>query len=320
MKPLGSLLASPYFLGFALLYAVCLALSAWLSLFPLEEAVVVLLLMGLAFPGIAYLATRGATPMPTRRERSVAQAVALAGCVLLMVAYLGFGKTSLDGLAARALGEGSLLQALASAAGKLVVAVAIPFWVFRRFFGFRWRDFGLRPNPRGAAWLGHRRPLAVMALLWLVFQVFLGSAARPIREGAFSALELAVGLPLAFLWLVVEVGWVEEFFFRALLQNQLAGWLRSELGGVFVSAAIFGLAHAPGLYLRGAGSVTALGDAPSLLGALTWSVAILAVAGLSMGTLWARTRNLALVMLVHAAGDLLPSYPELMALLGRHAG
>jgi len=37
---------------------------------------------------------------------------------------------------------------------------------------------------------------------------------------------------LVYLWLVVEVGLVEEFFFRALLQSRLSVFLRSEVSGI----------------------------------------------------------------------------------------
>lgn len=72
-------------------------------------------------------------------------------------------------------------------------------------------------------------------------------------------------------------------------------------------ALLFGLAHAPGLYFRSAATLEGLGPHPSWLVAIGYSIAVTSVAGIFLGVLWMRTRNLLVVMLVHAAGDLLPN-------------
>jgi membrane protease YdiL (CAAX protease family) len=109
------------------------------------------------------------------------------------------------------------------------------------------------------------------------------------------------------LWLALEVGLVEEFFFRALLQTRLARLTGSELSGVIAASVLFGLVHVPGLYLRTAATQEALAASPSLASALAYSILITSVAGFFLGILWARTRNLAVVVVVHAAGDLIPN-------------
>ena len=81
----------------------------------------------------------------------------------------------------------------------------------------------------------------------------------------------------------------------------------SEIGGIVIASVLFGLLHAPGLYLRTAGTQEALGANPSLLSAVGYSFVITSVAGFFLGTLWARTRNFAVVVLVHVATDLLPN-------------
>ncbi len=70
---------------------------------------------------------------------------------------------------------------------------------------------------------------------------------------------------------------------------------------------LFGLAHAPGLYLRGAHAMEGLSDPPTLAWAVAYSVAVISPAGLLFGTLWARTRSLGLVVLLHGHMDLLPN-------------
>lgn len=46
---------------------------------------------------------------------------------------------------------------------------------------------------------------------------------------------------------------------------------------------------------------------PSLLMAVGYSIVITSVAGFFLGVLWARTRNFLVLILVHAAADLLPN-------------
>jgi hypothetical protein len=100
-------------------------------------------------------------------------------------------------------------------------------------------------------------------------------------------------MPLVFLWLVLEVSVVEEFFFRVLLQSRLSAALRSELGGIVLMSLIFGLVHAPGLYLRTSVTQEGLSAHPSFPMAVGYSIVITSVAGFFLGVLWARTRNFA---------------------------
>jgi membrane protease YdiL (CAAX protease family) len=110
------------------------------------------------------------------------------------------------------------------------------------------------------------------------------------------------------MWLLLEVGLVEEFFFRSLVQSQLAATFKSEVSGIVLMSLIFGLAHAPGFIFRHAGELEGLGPNPSALDSIAYSIVVLAVSGITFGVIWARTKNLFALMLVHAAGDLLPNF------------
>lgn len=105
----------------------------------------------------------------------------------------------------------------------------------------------------------------------------------------------------------VEAGLVEETFFRIILQSRLAALRGSQLSGLFLSALLFGVARAPGMYLRGAGAVDGLGGAPSLALAAAYCVTTLSLAGIVFGVLWARTRNWLLIVLLHGLTDMLPN-------------
>ncbi|HYA64529.1 MAG TPA: CPBP family intramembrane glutamic endopeptidase, partial [Candidatus Sulfotelmatobacter sp.] len=127
------------------------------------------------------------------------------------------------------------------------------------------------------------------------------------RSAHFPVWVIALAAPLSFAWLLIEVGVVEEFFFRVLLQERLAAVLRSPWGGLVLAALLFGLVHAPGLYLRTSATQESLGSHPSLLMAVGYSIVMTSLAGLFVGVLWMRTRNFAVVVIVHAAGDFLPN-------------
>jgi membrane protease YdiL (CAAX protease family) len=101
----------------------------------------------------------------------------------------------------------------------------------------------------------------------------------------------------------IEAGLVEEFFFRWYLQSRLAAWTGSQVSAVLLGALVFGLAHAPGILLRGAGAVEGLGYAPGIGTALAYVIATQGVAGLAFGVLWARTRSFVLVVALHGLFD-----------------
>jgi uncharacterized protein len=123
-----------------------------------------------------------------------------------------------------------------------------------------------------------------------------------------SSVTLAWAAPAAFIWLALEAGLCEEFLFRAVLQTRLAAALRSEAGAVVTGSLIFALAHVPGLYLRGHPGVDGYSTDPLQVAA--YSVAALSPIALLFGTLWARTRSLLLIVLLHAAVDVLPNLAE----------
>ncbi|MBL8261374.1 MAG: CPBP family intramembrane metalloprotease [Xanthomonadaceae bacterium] len=93
--------------------------------------------------------------------------------------------------------------------------------------------------------------------------------------------------------------------FRRVLQQRIADATRSQVAAVLWASLLFGLAHAPGLYLRGAHAMEGVADA-TLPWAIAYSVVMIAPAGIAFGVLWARTRSLWLVVALHGTVDLLP--------------
>jgi membrane protease YdiL (CAAX protease family) len=112
----------------------------------------------------------------------------------------------------------------------------------------------------------------------------------------------------------VEAGLCEEFLFRACLQSRLSAWLRSPVRGIDLTSVLFALAHWPGLYLRGGPGVDGWSTDPLQVAAFT--IATLSPLSVALGLLWARSRSLLLVVLVHGAIDALPATAEFVRIWG----
>ncbi|HEY3216844.1 MAG TPA: CPBP family intramembrane glutamic endopeptidase [Candidatus Eisenbacteria bacterium] len=266
------------------------------------ETLGVLLVFGLGFSFVAWLATRGATP---RRLRVRSPGREMAWLALLLVGigvgFLGPGLT-----AVRAAVPTEPSQSIALLAAKLVVLVVLPALVFR-WLGYTWRElFAFASLDRV-----ERRALVILMAATALLQGTVGRGPRAIAalmaERGLPAWELGlVALPV-WAWLTLEAGLTEEFLFRVLLQSRLAAWLKSETAGVIGMALLFGLAHAPGYVLRGAHVAEGMTGAPSALSAVAYATVVVSPLGLMFGVLWARTRNLALVVVLHGFADLIPN-------------
>jgi len=278
------------------LWVATLALLRIFTAFDLSEAIAAFIVLGLVFPALAWLCTRHVQILPLTVRRPHIESPILVGYLLVLACVIvyGFGLIgrisdeplhSLVILAVKLLAFVAVPAALIAAAGSYRLKELMPF-------SLRWRD--LRP----ALW---------MSVAALLMQALIGRGLRDLRLAHPPAGLVLIAAPLAFVWLIAEVGVVEEFFFRLLLQERLAASLHSSWGGLVLAALLFGLVHAPGFYLRPAATQEALGPHPSLLMAIGYSIVITSLAGLFLGVLWMRTRNFAVIAIVHAAGDLLPN-------------
>lgn len=188
---------------------------------------------------------------------------------------------------------------------ELLTFVVIPLLIYRILFRFTPSDFGFGDLKK--AFSGrHLFIFLSLAALLALFNCYTGSGAKLLREDLVSGEQLLIGIPLLFIWDYFTVGLGEEFIFRGLIQNRMAVVLRSPWGSVFVTALIFGIVHAPGMYLRGAGVVEGIGGAPSLLTCICYCIAVKSVAGIFFGILWKNTRNLWILIGIHAVTNLAP--------------
>jgi membrane protease YdiL (CAAX protease family) len=291
-----------------LLYCGSFAILLGNKSFDPVGAIVVLIVFGLVLPLIAWITTRHAIPLSISIQSRAPELIVLVAYVIAMSLYLIGGPQWIDQHLPREWIQSQQIKFIIALAKKLFVFVAVPFAIFRVCFGYRLRDFGIQCEGLCALRGSHLLAVIVVGGAFLAFQYFVSGGGAALRREHFTAFQLFVGLPLCFIWLLFEVGLVEEFFFRALVQSHLAAAFKSETSGLVLMSLIFGLAHAPGFIFRHAGEVEGLGSHPSTLDAVAYSIVVLAVSGIVFGVIWARTKNLFALMLVHAAGDLLPNF------------
>jgi len=110
---------------------------------------------------------------------------------------------------------------------------------------------------------------------------------RPLQ----ALVSFLVSFPLALL----TAGFVEEFFFRGVLQSRLARCTGSEWRGLLIASLLFGLFHLP-MYFFSPFEPTH----GNLLWASAGVITEQAVMGILLGVLWVRTHNLTAPLLVHA--------------------
>jgi len=291
-----------------LLYCSASAILLGNKSFESAGAVVVLVVFGIVLPLIAWLTTRHAVALSISIQSGLPELIVLIAYVVTVSLYLIGGPQWVDQHLPSALMDSPRIKFVITLAKKLFVFVAIPFAIFRFCFGYQLRDFGIQRQGLRALCGSHLPVVLAVGGVFLAFQYFVSGGGAAFRRGHFTAFQLLVGLPLCFVWLLIEAGLVEEFFFRGLIQSQLAAAFKSEVSGIVLMSLIFGLAHAPGFIFRHAGELEGLGPNPSALDAVAYSIVVLAVSGITFGVIWARTKNLFALMLVHAAGDLLPNF------------
>lgn len=287
--------------GYIALYGLMLGLLARYQGYDPTEALFVLAVFGVAFPSLGWALTRGLGPAAIDIPRPGWEtALVCAYLALFAFGVLGYGFTWLrDHLPdARA-------HELAVFVVKLVTMVLLPALLLRlagHRLGslLRW-DLRLRD---------HGLVLAGLGGALLLFEAVFGQGLKTLGALQADIGALTLGAPLCLLWLAIDTGLTEEFLFRVVIQTRLSAWLRSETAGVVVMALLFGIAHAPGYYLRNAFAAEGSTASPSLLMCVGYAVVVTSTTGFLFGVVWARTRSLVLVSLLHALNDLLPNLAD----------
>jgi membrane protease YdiL (CAAX protease family) len=266
-------------------------------MFPIASLVI----FGLILGAIIWFLTRkmDAPPVPVAhpaRESRGLLLYLLVYAVLLIGIWLGTIR--------HAIPPGPT-QELAVVGYKLLIHVVIPAAIILALGGAVGPlfDSGLR---RPGFWPA----LIVLSALMFALLAVVSPSLKQIGALGFAP-AAAVGWVLAaWAWNSIEAGLCEEFFFRACLQSRLTAWLRSPMAAIVATSLLFALSHWPGLYLRGNPDVDGWSTDPVQVAAFT--IATLSPLSIALGLLWARSRSLLLIVLVHGAVDALPNTAELV--------
>jgi membrane protease YdiL (CAAX protease family) len=265
-------------------------------------AVLVMGIFGVAFSGLAWLLTRGATAPPIEVRRPPLESGAIIVYLALFYAalFLGFGMSAL-----RATAPAGPVQDILVLGGKLGVHVLAPALLLIAL--------GAQIRPLMQAGLRGRkfwRTLVVMGAAVVALQAVLSPSLREVAALRPAPATLVWAAPLSLAWMSLEAGLCEEFLFRAVTQTRFAAWFRSQWAGVALTSLLFGLAHAPGLFLRGGPEIDGWSTDP--LQVVAYTIAVLSPSGLFFGLIYARTKSLLLVVLLHGLGDMLPNMDDII--------
>jgi len=264
-----------------------------------------LLIFGIALSGLAWFLTRGADVPETPVLRPFRELGAVTIYLLLYTfVFLLWGLSFLKEQI-----EPGKIQDFAVLASKLVVHVGFPALLLV-LLGAKIGplfDPGLRGRRFG-------RTLLVMGPIFIGLLMVISPSLKNISETGATSSTLLWAIPLTYVWLLLEVGLCEEFLFRAVLQTRLTAVFRSYWSGIFITSIVFALVHVPGLYLRG--DVETFGASVDLWQVIAYTIAVLSPISVLFGIVWARTRSLLLVVMLHASVDLLPSLAETIVTWG----
>lgn len=275
----------------------------------LEAAAPALIIGGLfagLLPGVVWLLTRKSDPITVPVARPAVEMAGVGGWLLIYaIVCLGWLFTVIK----QAVPPGTQEFKLVMLAVKLAIHVAIPLLILKLL--------GAKLGPLFKVRWGQRGVLALFVIvggLSIGINILLSPWLTHLMALNPTASVLAWAAPGAFLWMALEAGLCEEVLFRAILQSRLAAVLRSEAGAAVIAALVFGLAHAPGLFLRPDTGGDAI--AGGLPGILAYTVGVLSPIGLTYGVIWARTRNLWLLVALHATVDFLPNLADFIKVWG----
>lgn len=265
-----------------------------------------LAVFGVGLPLLSLPLTRHAAPPKISVARPALELWVILGfLVFYAVAFLGWGMNATRAAVPAGRGQELLVMLV-----KLLMHVAAPALLLTALGAKVAPLFSSRAG-RPGFW----PPLLVLGAIILALLCVVSPSLREIEALHASVATLAWAAPASFVWLAIEAGLCEEFLFRAVLQTRLAAVLGTQVGAIAAGAVLFALAHVPGLFLRGHPGVDGYSTDPLQVTAFT--VAVLSPVALLFGTLWARTRSLLLIALLHAAVDVLPNLPEFMRIWAR---
>lgn len=269
------------------------------------DAASIFVIFGVVLSGLAWLLTRGvkAPAIPVARP-ALESGMVLVYLALYAVLFLVFGMNW-----ARHVLPPGREQELLVLALKFGVHVLAPSLLLLAL--------GAKLRPLFQAGLQGRafwRTLIVLGAIFLLLLAIISPSLQQIAGTHASPALLAWAAPASFIWIALEAGLNEEFLYRAVLQTRLAAFFKSPAAGIAAAALLFGLAHAPGLYLRGGPGVDGWSHDP--LQVVAYTIATLSPMGVLFGVIYMRTKSLLLAVLLHGLVDVLPNLADFVRVWG----
>lgn len=304
---MNKVLKHKYALAGILIYLVSVAVLCTLFNQPLVDFIPSAILFVFAFPLLSFALTLKNKPLAIQPAFRT-EPLIIAVLILLIVCYVTFLSSSINKLLPDTVFQNQRFMMFFVSIKKLLFFVFTP-WLLYKLLGFSTIRFGFLNELK---LLGSRKNVLIILLfsiLLLAFQLMFSHGGEKFLSGNYSVGDYLIGLPLTFIYLVIDVGLVEEFFFRRILTSRIGAVTKSNAGGVLISAIIFGLIHAPGLFLRGAES-EGIEEALPFIFYLFYTLAYMAVGGVFLGILYNRTGSLFLVIFLHSCMDLIPNFNE----------
>jgi membrane protease YdiL (CAAX protease family) len=310
------LILNKYVILYLIVYLSSLALMIFIEDYPAGELISIFILLGPILTSIAYFVSMTSIPLFSDRKAQQNESYLIIALIAYFMIAITFHGEFLGLFLGERLQDNVRLENLSTLFFKLLAFVMAPVVIYYLAYRFTLKDWGILLPLRTFFTRKNLAIFLVMASILFLVQFYMGNGARPIREGLLNQKQLLLGLPVFYVWLILEVGVVEEFFFRAFLQSRISVLLNSQAGGIVLSALIFGLAHAPGIYLREGGVLANLGNEPSIWLSIGYSISVLSIAGFFLAVIWAKTRNFWLIVLIHAFVDLLPGLKDFVETWG----
>jgi membrane protease YdiL (CAAX protease family) len=176
-------------------------------------------------------------------------------------------------------------------------------WVVRRRsdnIATLFKSVGLqRQNIGRALLLGFLTFLILLPFIMLAMSSSQTDKLLAVFQQPFEAIIL---VPVCFILMVTTAGFTEEMLFRGIIQSRLTKVFGSEMRSCLLTAFLFGIYHLPFAYFSTSWPTH---------GNVIWAVASVLteqmVAGIILGTIWARTHNLAASVLLHSLINLIPA-------------
>lgn len=297
-----------YVASYLLTYFIAAFTLAVVFNHPIKEILVPFIYIGMGLSLLEMLFPPNKNILNSEKSKVSKEPVIIMLLLSWIALYITYGGYFIDQLISPSTLQNPRAYFFVVLARKLLVFVLVPFLLYASL-GFSFKDFGMGLPVKEIFTRRNSLIFFLFSMAVLFFQFYFSTGGKNFRNASFSAIQLISAPPIIFSWLFVEAGLVEEFFFRALLQTRLAILFKSPAGGIVVSSLLFGLVHAPCLYLRGAGSEGIETSFPFIF-FISYTITFMSMAGIFLGILYHKTKNLWLVMAIHAMADLIPNFHE----------